>query len=83
MLIFLSFFFSPTAYSLTCYQCKTSSEKECERNQTLVECMRCRFFIPLYNSNVFSSRRRWKVFQSYIHEEVLAFIVHKHLLQIH
>ena len=32
-------FFPPTACSLTCHQCKTSSEKECERNQNLVECV--------------------------------------------
>ena len=33
------FFFPPTACSLTCYQCATSSEKECERNQTLTKCV--------------------------------------------
>ena len=33
-----SSFFSPIACSLECYQCVTSSEKECERNQTLAGC---------------------------------------------
>jgi len=32
------FLFPPTARSLKCYQCATSSEKLCERNQTLKGC---------------------------------------------
>lgn len=36
----MSFFlsFPPTACSLKCYQCATSSEKDCDRNQTLEGC---------------------------------------------
>ena len=59
--IYFSFLFLSKACSLQCYECATSSEKECERNQTLTGCRDPLFHCATatftrvgYDGNIFS-----------------------------